>query len=210
MFIGLGPSGPAPLTPSGLTHMIRDLGKAAGITNVRCSTHTLRHTFAVFYLVNGGDPASLQLLLGHTTLKMTMSYLHLNGTQLATLQNQFSPATRIDTAAITRYRRATTQEGDPTPAQLARAAARQCQVEGCGRPARARGWCDAHLKRWEQKGDVQADIPVRPHTPKARNCVTCGTTISEERLRTHPNQRFCSNQCFQMHCKSGSRSKAQE
>lgn len=38
--------------------------------------HLLRHTFATLFLVNGGDPLSLQLILGHTTLTMTQKYVH--------------------------------------------------------------------------------------------------------------------------------------
>jgi hypothetical protein len=36
-----------------------------------------------------------------------------------------------------------------------------CTVEGCGRLARARGWCLAHYKRWQKHGDVRADVPLR-------------------------------------------------
>lgn len=35
-----------------------------------------------------------------------------------------------------------------------------CSVEGCERPAYARGWCQAHYGRWRQHGDVRADVPV--------------------------------------------------
>lgn len=31
---------------------------------------------------------------------------------------------------------------------------RNCSVEGCPKPAKTRGWCHAHYRRWERKGDV--------------------------------------------------------
>jgi len=44
------------------------------ITGVRCSPHTLRHTFAVSYLRNGGNLFYLSKILGHTSVKTTERY----------------------------------------------------------------------------------------------------------------------------------------
>lgn len=46
-------------------------------------THVLRHTFASHFVMNGGNLRSLQLILGHTTLAMTMRYAHLAPDHLA-------------------------------------------------------------------------------------------------------------------------------
>ena len=66
-------------------------GKRAGIEGVRVSPHTLRHTFAVFYIRNGGDSFSLQEILGHSTLEMTRHYVHLARRDIAEQHKKFSP-----------------------------------------------------------------------------------------------------------------------
>ena len=40
--------------------------------------HTLRHTFASWYMMNGGDLYRLQKYLGHSTIKLTERYAHLS------------------------------------------------------------------------------------------------------------------------------------
>ncbi|GHD52520.1 Site-specific recombinase XerD [Marinobacter persicus] len=41
-------------------------------------THILRHTFASHYMMNGGDLLTLQRILGHGSINMTMKYAHLS------------------------------------------------------------------------------------------------------------------------------------
>ena len=50
--------------------------KDAGLGD--CCFHTLRHTFASTLAIKGIDIRTIQLLLGHKTLAMTMRYSHLN------------------------------------------------------------------------------------------------------------------------------------
>lgn len=71
--------------------MILRYGKAAGIEGVRMSPHTLRHTFAVLYVRNGGDSFSLQEILGHSTLEMTRRYVNLASRDVAEQHKKFSP-----------------------------------------------------------------------------------------------------------------------
>jgi len=64
-----------PLTVSGLEQLITQLGERAHIKGVRCSPHTLRHTFAVQFLLNQGDLYKLSRLMGHTSVKITERYV---------------------------------------------------------------------------------------------------------------------------------------
>ena len=71
--------------------IILHYGKRAGIEGVRISPHTLRHTFAVFYIRNGGDSFSLQEILGHSSLEMTRHYVNLARRDVAEQHKKFSP-----------------------------------------------------------------------------------------------------------------------
>jgi site-specific recombinase XerD len=42
------------------------------------STHVLRHTFASHFMMNGGNILTLQKILGHSSVIMTMRYAHLS------------------------------------------------------------------------------------------------------------------------------------
>jgi integrase/recombinase XerD len=54
---------------------IQRIGKRVGIEGV--NLHRFRHTFAINFLRNGGDPWSLQMILGHSTMEMVKTYLAL-------------------------------------------------------------------------------------------------------------------------------------
>lgn len=41
------------------------------------AAHVMRHTFASYYMMNGGNIIALQRILGHTDIKQTMRYAHL-------------------------------------------------------------------------------------------------------------------------------------
>nr|CDQ34848.1 Tyrosine recombinase XerC [Virgibacillus halodenitrificans] len=70
----------------------------AGITLPRGQrTHVLRHTFASHFVMNGGDLLTLQKILGHRTLQMTMRYAHLSPGHLKEAV-KFGPRISVDTS----------------------------------------------------------------------------------------------------------------
>ena len=55
--------------------------KLAGIQN--CRFHDLRHTFATWYMMHGGDLYELAKILGHSNIKMTERYAKLGKAHIA-------------------------------------------------------------------------------------------------------------------------------
>jgi site-specific recombinase XerD len=88
------------LTRCGLTQLIERLAKRANIFNIRCSPHSLRHTWALNFVRAGGNVFALRELLGHTSLTISQTYVHLAG---ADLEAQSRLASPIDN--MTRRRR---------------------------------------------------------------------------------------------------------
>ena len=80
-------------------HLIKDYGKAVGITDVRVSPHTFRHTLAKHWILNGGDPFSLQKTLRQSDMEMVKRYIHMWGHELAQRHEKFSPMAKRKLAA---------------------------------------------------------------------------------------------------------------
>lgn len=78
-----------------LRQRMRELGEIAGIKGKRVSPHTLRHTGALLYTLNGGDPFSLQKILGHTTMDMVRKYIQMTNANVKSQHNLFSPLNQV-------------------------------------------------------------------------------------------------------------------
>jgi len=80
-----------PLTYNQAYERIRLHGEKAGITGVRVSPHTFRHTFAKLYIQNGGDLFTLQKILGHHDISMVRKYVQMEQRDLQEQHAQSSP-----------------------------------------------------------------------------------------------------------------------
>ncbi|MCG8401236.1 MAG: tyrosine-type recombinase/integrase [Firmicutes bacterium] len=72
------------------------LTQKAGLAGVQTSPHIWRHTFARFYILNGGDPFSLKKILGHKSWEMVHHYVSLFGSQVVAQHQKASPVEHLD------------------------------------------------------------------------------------------------------------------
>ncbi len=84
------------LTVRNLNRDFKVLGQKLGITGVRFSPHTLRHTFAIQSLRNGLDLFTLSRILGHSSIVITQIYLRSIGIeQISEAHRKFSPLSAL-------------------------------------------------------------------------------------------------------------------
>jgi integrase/recombinase XerD len=69
------------LTPLNVLRDFKLVCNKLGITRVKCSFHTLRHSFAVGYLRRGGNLEFLRRILGHSSIVTTQKYLRSLGVE---------------------------------------------------------------------------------------------------------------------------------
>ena len=72
-----------------LAKLVMRLMKRSGLTGKRLGPHTLRHTFATNFIINGGDVAVLKDLLGHRTIATTQKYVTLAAVHLHDAHRRF-------------------------------------------------------------------------------------------------------------------------
>jgi site-specific recombinase XerD len=85
-----------PITANTIKLFFSRLAKISGVT--RLHAHLCRHTFAINYLLNGGDIFSLKEILGHTTLDMVNHYLHFTSSQITAQHHKYSPIDKLHQA----------------------------------------------------------------------------------------------------------------
>ncbi len=86
-------SGGKPLSVNTVKLLFQRLKRSTGISKLHA--HLCRHTFAINYLMNGGDIFSLKEILGHRSLDMVNHYLHFTSHQIAIQHHKFSPMDRL-------------------------------------------------------------------------------------------------------------------
>jgi integrase/recombinase XerC/integrase/recombinase XerD len=90
-----------PMTRGSLSSVLYRLKKSSGVERVHA--HLFRHTFAVKYLMNGGDVMTLQRILGHESLEVTKRYLNLTTAQVQLKYDSFSPVDRLPVSGLRRF-----------------------------------------------------------------------------------------------------------
>ena len=85
--------GGKPITVNTIKLIFSRLAKSSGVGKLHA--HLCRHTFAINYLLNGGDIFSLKEILGHTTLDMVSHYLHFTSSQITDQHRKYSPMDKL-------------------------------------------------------------------------------------------------------------------
>lgn len=78
------------LTRMSLYNIVRQYALVAGITKP-ISPHTLRHSFATHLLEGGADLRAVQEMLGHSSIKATQIYTHIDRAFLKEVHKTFHP-----------------------------------------------------------------------------------------------------------------------
>ncbi len=95
LFPGMAKDPKRPISISTIAKVVRDAARAAGIKKT-VTPHTLRHSFATHHLEGGTDLPTLQRLLGHSSLKSTLVYLHVSTDKIRAAKTPLELLTDFD------------------------------------------------------------------------------------------------------------------
>ncbi|MBI4310140.1 MAG: tyrosine-type recombinase/integrase [Chloroflexi bacterium] len=124
-----------PMAKSAINSLFVRLAARSGVE--RLHPHLLRHTYATYFLLNGGDVFSLQQNLGHTSLEMVRRYVHI-ASRTAVVKNQsYSPMDRMGLKGVRSNSHAFSTEGFPRHIYPNAGFRRKRQQKGAPPPARA-------------------------------------------------------------------------
>jgi integrase/recombinase XerD len=106
VFLGRGGH---PLHAAGVDALLGRVKRASGVSGVRVSAHTFRHTFAKFYLERGGALFDLSREMGHSSVQVTEVYLRdYRSAQARKNHRKHSP---VDLVKLPTKRRTRTDQG---------------------------------------------------------------------------------------------------
>jgi integrase/recombinase XerD len=82
------------LRSDSLYHLVERLGERAGVEHA--NVHRFRHSFSSYFLENGGDVGSLKVILGHSTLAMSLRYAsYFAADRALAASRKYNPADRL-------------------------------------------------------------------------------------------------------------------
>ena len=87
-----------PLTENSIKLMFAKLAQRSGVH--RLHAHLCQHTFAIRFLIYGGDVFTLQQILGPSTLEMVRHYVNLASNHVAIQHQRFSPLDHLNLRKI--------------------------------------------------------------------------------------------------------------
>lgn len=85
--------------PMTCEHLSKEFAKQCKKAGVKITPYQMRHTFASYFVANGGDLFTLQDLMGHADLRMTKRYTEIDENQKKQAHNNYSPVNALQGAS---------------------------------------------------------------------------------------------------------------
>lgn len=85
---------------------LKEYGVKVGLAEkIRIHPHKFRHYFCKMYILNGGDPFTLQRIVGHSDISTTRKYIQMDDESIRQQHAQFTPISRLGMSKIGKRRR---------------------------------------------------------------------------------------------------------